>query len=60
MIVKIKTETRYTFITKVKTKYEALHDITASLSARKRYYHFETVCKETATKVIPLKPKLKK
>ena len=45
----------YTFITKVKTKYEALHDTTASLSASKGYYQFETVCKETDAKVIPLK-----
>ena len=58
--LKTDTETRYTFITKVKTKYEALHDTTASLSANKRYYHFGTVCKETAAKVILLKSKLKK
>ena len=32
----------------------------ASLSTSKGYTHFETVCKETAAKVIPLKPKLKK
>ena len=39
----IDTETRYTFITKVKTKYKALYDTTASLSASKRITHFETV-----------------
>ena len=53
--LKTDTETRDTFITKMKTKYEALNDTTASLSASKRYYHFET-----AAKVIILKPKLKK
>ena len=58
--LKSNTETRYTFMTKVKTKFEALQDMTASLSASKRCTHFETVCKETADKVIPLKPKLKK
>ena len=57
--LKTDTETRYTFITKVKTKFEALHDTTASLSDSKRYTHFETVFKETAAKIIPLKPKLK-
>ena len=56
----IDTKTRNTFITKVKTKFKALHDTTASLSASKMYTHIETVCKETAAKVIPLKPKLKK
>ena len=43
----------------MKTKFEALHDTTTSLSARKKYTHFETACKEIAAKLIPLKPKLK-
>ena len=58
--LKTDTETRYTFITKLKTKFEALRYTTASLSASKGYTYFETVYKETAAKVIPLKPKLKK
>ena len=41
----------------MKTKLEALHETTASISASKMYTHFETICKETAVKVIPLKPK---
>ena len=32
--------------------------VIASLSTSKGYTHFETTCKETAVKVIPLKPKL--
>ena len=47
----------------MKTKFEALHDTTASLSASKRYTHFETASKETASKetaakVIPLKKRI--
>ena len=53
------TETRGTFITKIKTTFNALQDTTASKTSSKRYTHFETACKETAAKVIPLKPKLK-
>ena len=53
--LKTDTETRDTFITIVKTKSEALQDTTASLSANKRYTHYETTAK-----VIPSKPKLKK
>ena len=41
-------------------KFEALHNNTSSLSASKMYTHFETVCKKTAAKVIPVKPRLKK
>ena len=44
----------------MKNKFEALQDTTASIFASKWYTHFETACKETAAKVIPLKPKLKK
>ena len=51
--LKIDTETRDTFITKVKFKLEALQDITASLSANKGYTHFKTAFEETAAKVIP-------
>ena len=35
--LKTDTETRESFITKVKTKFEALQDTTASLSASKMY-----------------------
>ena len=59
-IFKTDTETRDIFITKVKTKFKALQDTIASLSASKMYTNFETACKEIAVKVIPLKPELKK
>ena len=56
------TEIRNAFIITVKNRFLSLQhsDAETTLSVSTRYTYFEKACKDSANKVIPLKPKLKK
>ena len=59
--LKNNTDIRNNFITEVNNRFEVLENAhSENISTNTAYNHFETACKESDAKVIPLKQKLKK